>query len=625
MRTFSLLLLLLATTLHAQQIRIEPPNWWTGMQNPRVQLLLHSPNISQLHPRISYPGLHLERSIRTENPNYLFLDLLIEPQARPGTVQIDFIKDGQTTALSIPWQLQPRETGASSRKGFDASDVLYLITPDRFANGNPQNDGLPGMLEAPDRKNKGGRHGGDIEGVRQHLDYLADLGITALWLNPLLENNMQDYSYHGYATTDFYKVDPRFGSNESYRQLTAEARSKGIKMVMDMIVNHCGSLHWWMNDLPSANWLNSNFQTDPAGTGNGQPPAGYVETNHRKTVVQDPHAATADRQQFFDGWFVSTMPDLNQRNPLLATYLIQNSIWWVEYAGLNGIRMDTYPYPDPDFMSEWSCRLMEEYPSLNIVGEEWNLHPAIVSYWQKDKLNPNGYTSCLPSLMDFPGQQALADALTAPESWSTGWIRLYETIAQDFLYPHPDELVVFPDNHDMPRFFAQVGRDVALFKLGLVFFLTSRGIPQIYYGTEILMDSPSNRDDGLIRSDFPGGWPGDAVNGFTGQGLKAEQLEIQSFLKKMLAWRRTAPAIHRGKLTHFAPENGMYVYFRHSEQQRVMVVLNKDAREKTLWTARFAELLDGFSKGRDVISGKTQDLAPGLVVPAKGALVLVLE
>lgn len=624
MRTF-FLLLLSAVSLQAQQIRIEPPNWWTGMQNPRVQLLLHSPGISLLHPSISYPGLHLERSIRTENPNYLFLDLLITPQARPGTVQIDFKKDGKTPALSVPWELLPRDPGAATRKGFNASDVLYLITPDRFANGNPQNDHLPGMLEAHDRNNKGGRHGGDIEGVRQHLDYLADLGITALWLNPLLENNMQDYSYHGYATTDFYKVDPRFGSNEAYRQLTAEARSKGIKMVMDMIVNHCGSLHWWMNDLPSADWLNFNFLAAKPGAGAGQPTTGYVETNHRKTVTQDPHAAEADRRQFFDGWFVPTMPDLNQRNPLLANYLIQNSIWWVEYAGLNGIRMDTYPYPDPDFMSEWSCRLMEEYPLLNIVGEEWNLNPAIVSYWQKDKLNPNGYTSCLPSLMDFPGQQALADALTKPESWSTGWIQLYETIAQDFLYPHPDELVVFPDNHDMPRFFAQVGGDVALFKLGLVFFLTSRGTPQLYYGTEVLMDSPPTRDDGLIRSDFPGGWPGDAVNAFTGKGLRAEQLEVQSFLKKMLSWRRTAPAIHRGKLTHFAPADGVYVYFRHSEEQRVMVVLNKNAGEKTIGTARFAELLGGFSKGRDVISGKTHDLGKGLAAPGKAALVMVLE
>lgn len=614
MKYFTTLLLLLSTagfTFSQKNIsRIEPPNWWTGMKNPAVQLLIYGEKIGDFNPIVSYPGVRIKRVIKVENPNYLFLDLFIGPEAKPGNVCIDFYKN-EILAESHEWPLQQREAGSAQRRGFDNSDVLYLITPDRFANGDPANDEVPGLREKPNRSNKGGRHGGDIEGIRRSLDYFADMGLTAIWLNPVLENDMERYSYHGYSTTDFYKVDPRFGTNEAYRQLSKEASAKGIKLIMDMIVNHCGSFHWWMNDLPSPDWLNF--------------PENYAETNHRKSTIQDPYVSDLDRKLYLDGWFVRTMPDLNQRNPLMANYLTQNSIWWVEYADLAGIRMDTYSYPDPAYMAEWTRRLMEEYPNFNIVGEEWHGNPSIVSYWQRGKSNPDGYVSWLPSLMDFPVQFVLPDALKAPASHNSGWIKLYETLALDFEYPDPMNLVTFPDNHDMPRFFAQVGEDVELFKLGVAFVLTTRGVPQIYYGTEILMTSPPQRDDGIIRSDFPGGWAGDPVNGFTGQGLTEQQRDVQHFMKKLMNWRKTASAVQTGKLTHFVPQDDVYVYFRYDERQRVMVILNKNEKKHNLRLDRFAEMLDGVSKGIDVLSGQSFDLKNELTLPAKSPMILELK
>lgn len=590
--------------------RIEPPNWWVGMHEPTVQLLVHGQQIADLSPRIDYPGVRLERVIKVENPNYLFLDLHIGAAARAGTVSIRFFEK-ERPVETRNWELWQREPGSAQRRGFDNADVIYLITPDRFANGDLTNDQVEDMREGPNRQNPGGRHGGDIEGIRQHLKYLADMGFTALWPNPLLENNMDRYSYHGYAITDFYKIDPRFGSNESFRTLAKEANDKGLKIIMDMVVNHCGSRHWWMEDLPSADWLNTWEQ--------------YTETNHRKSVIQDPYAVEADRKLLYDGWFVTTMPDLNQRNPLMANYLTQNSIWWIEYAGLSGIRMDTYSYPDPGYMAEWSRRLMQEYPHFNIVGEEWNYNPAIVAYWQRGKVNPDGYQSHLPSLMDFPLQQALTHALTVKETGGRGWLALYEILGQDFQYADPFNLVIFPDNHDMPRFFAQVGEDVDLFKLGLTFVLTTRGIPQIYYGTEVLMTSPTERNDGLIRSDFPGGWAGDKADAFSGKGLTDKQLDARAFLKKLLRWRKTAAAVQTGKLAHFDPKDNVYVYFRYNETQRVMVILNKNARPHDLDLSRFAGMLQGITQGSNVLSGQTFSMSGKLALPVKGALVLELK
>jgi len=599
-------------TIAAQQkiSRIEPPNWWTEMKNNTVELLMYGNDIGDFNPSVNYDGVRIERVIKVENPNYLFLDMVIDEAAKPGKVRIDFFKNKKLVE-SHTWELWQREAGSAQREGFNNADVLYLITPDRFANGDPANDEVAGMKEKPNRSFKGGRHGGDIEGIRQHLDYIAGLGFTAIWLNPVLENNMAEYSYHGYSTTDFYKVDPRFGSNDSYRQLAQEAKANDVKLIMDMIVNHCGLEHWWMKDLPTSDWINS-WDT-------------YTQTNHRKTLLQDPYASEYDKKILSDGWFVPTMPDLNQRNELLANYLTQNAIWWIEYLGLAGIRMDTYPYPDIHYMTEWTRRIMEEYPYFNMVGEEWFENPAIVAYWQRGKNNPNGYTSYLPGVMDFPVEMQLAKALNAKEEWKAGWINLYEMLALDFVYPNPENLVTFPDNHDMSRFFTQVNEDFNLFKLGLTFILTTRGVPQIYYGTEILMKNPGTTDHGIIRSDFPGGWAADTVNAFAGEGLTSQQKEATIFLKKLLHWRMNTSAVQTGKLTHFEPKDGVYVYFRYDEQQKVMVILNKNESPYSLKLNRFAEMLKGVTSGKDVLSGLTFDMSRAIDLPLKSPLILELH
>ncbi|MFT7606218.1 MAG: glycosidase, partial [Saprospiraceae bacterium] len=529
----SLISILFSLSIIAQSTidRIEPPNWWADMNNPEVQLLLHGKDIGDLNPKIDYEGVSIRQVIKVENPNYLFVDLNISKAAKSGNIVIQFQEKGKTI-LTENWELQAREKVEADRTTFDQSDVLYLITPDRFANGDPANDAVSGMREKPDRSNKGGRHGGDIEGIRQHLDYVADLGFTAIWVNPVLENDMAVYSYHGYSTTDFYKVDPRFGTNEAYKSLVKEAESKGIKFIMDMIVNHCGSYHWWMEDLPCSDWINQWPE--------------YTNTNHRKATVQDPYSSKIDKKLFTDGWFVPTMPDLNQRNPLMANYLTQNAIWWIEYLGLAGIRMDTYPYPDMEYMTEWTRRVEEEYPNYNVVGEEWNINPTIVAYWQRGKTNANGYTSYLRSLMDFPLQSAMVKALNSDESWGKGLMNLYELLAQDFVYAAPEELVVFPDNHDMSRIFTQLNEDYDKLKNAIAYILTVRGVPQFYYGTEILMTNPGTGDHGIIRSDFPGGWEGDTINAFNNIGLTTQQMDAHAFFKKLLNWRKTATVVHHG-------------------------------------------------------------------------------
>ncbi len=588
--------------------RVEPPQWWVGMKNSNLQLLVYGEKIAELSPSIKHKGVKLTRVHQVENPNYLFLDLTIAPNAKTGTLKIDFSKKGEKI-LSHKYPLKARTPFAAQRRGFDNADVLYLITPDRFANAIEKNDAIEGLKEQPNREFGGGRHGGDIEGIRKNLDYIADLGFTAIWLNPVLENDMEVYSYHGYSTTDFYKVDPRFGTNEDYKKLSEQASKKGVKLIMDMIVNHCGLDHWWMKDLPSEDWINQWEN--------------MTFTNHRKSLLQDPYAAESDKKVFTDGWFVETMPDLNQRNRFMAIYLIQNGIWWIEYLGLAGIRMDTYPYPDMDYMTEWTRRVMEEYPNFNVVGEEWYETPTIVAYWQQGKQNPNGYTSSLKSLMDFPVQVSLKNALNAKETWSEGWIDLYEMLAQDFLYAAPNDLVVFPDNHDMKRVYSQLNEDYDLFKLAMAFYMTTRGVPQIYYGTEILMSSSD--DHGNIRSDFPGGWKGDAINAFTGEGLTSQQKEAQAFFKKLLNWRKTKTVVHEGKLTHFIPEEGVYVYFRYDDAESIMVILNKNEGDYTLDMSRFAERLENKLTGTDVLSGSTYDVTKTIQLPAKTPLILELK
>jgi glycosidase len=611
MRKLSIFIILIAFSISTFALnvdRVEPTFWWVGMKNPTVQLMIHGQEIAATEISLNYPGVKIQTISRQENPNYVFIDLNISPEAKAGTFAIQFRKN-KKEVVSYTYELKNREPHSADRKGFDQSDVIYLITPDRFANGNPANDAVAGMKELPNRSDYNGRHGGDIQGIKNSLDYLSGLGFTSVWLNPVLENNMTRVSYHGYSTTDFYKVDPRYGTNEEYREFGKTIHQKGMKLMMDMIFNHIGSEHWWMNDMPCADWL--NFYPE------------YKITTHRRTVNQDPYASEVDKKAMSDGWFVPTMPDLNQRNSFMVNYLIQNSIWWTEYVGLDGIRMDTYPYPDKFGMAAWTNRMLEEYPQFYMVGEEWTTNPAIVSYWQKGKVNQDGYVSNLPGLMDFPMNDAVIQGLKNPGN--DGFVRIYEELANDFQFADPEKLVIFPDNHDMTRFYDQLDNNIDLMKMGLVWYATTRGIPQLFYGTEVLMTSPGPKEDGKIRADFPGGWAGDAVNAFTGAGLTSQQKDIQDFIRKILNWRKASPVIYTGELKHFVPMDNIYVYFRYNQNRKVMVVMNKNTQEKTLDTDRFNEILVNCTSGKEIISGTTIADLKTLKVPAMSAMIIELK
>ena len=464
-----------ASAAGARIDRVEPAHWWAGMKNPRLQLLVHGENVAALEPAIDDPRVTLRSVIRTASPNYLFLDLLLAPGATPGRFEVAFRERGRTL-LTHDYELRARGPGSAERRGFGPADALYLAMPDRFANGDPSNDGVPGFAERANRADPDGRHGGDLEGLRARLDYIAGMGFTQLWLNPVLENDQPRGSYHGYAITDFYRVDPRLGDNALYARLGADARARGIGLVMDVILNHCGSGHWWMDDLPDPDWINHGRQ--------------FVGTTHRRETLWDPHASQADVAAFVDGWFVPAMPDLNQRHPQLATYLIQNTIWWIESAGLSGLRVDTLPYSDRGFLYQWRERVLEEYPALTIVGEDWSIDPAIVSRWQQGPPPGEQPSPPPPSLMDFPLQNAFVRGLMEPEGRETGLLRIYQALANDFLYADPNRLVVFADNHDMSRIHTQLGASAARTRMAMVFFATVRGAPQFTWGSEILTLTP---------------------------------------------------------------------------------------------------------------------------------------
>ena len=606
------LLVVVNTTLFSQRIdRMEPANWWIGMEHTSLQVLVYGENLGDMSPKVESYSLMLDSTVYVDNPNYLFLYLSVLPEAKAEEVPIDFYLNGRLT-LTRNFQLRDREDGRSDIQGFNSSDVMYLITPDRFANGDPGNDRVEGMPDLPNRTHKFGRHGGDIKGIVDHLDYIADLGFTAIWLNPAIENDMPEYSYHGYAATDFYKIDARFGSNEEFKEFCEAARAKGIKIIMDMIMNHSGSEHWFVKDPPVKNWINNDGV--------------FMISNHQHNTVQDIHASPHDLRHFTDGWFVETMPDLNQRNKLMADYLITNTLWWIEYSGISGIRMDTYPYPDKDFMTDWTCAVMKEYPAFSIVGEEWNGSPAIVSYWQRGKVNHDGYTSCLPSVMDFPLQEAFVGGLTQKEGWTTGITGAYKMLTHDFLYPDPNSLVTFLDNHDMERFFTQIDNDMDLYYMGLIFIATVRGTPQIYYGTEILMHSNgANGDHGIVRSDFPGGWAGDEVNGFSGTGLDEDQKAAQAYVKKLLNWRKGNKAVHDGELIHFIPKDGLYSYFRILGDQKVLVVLNKSDEAAGLALERYDGIISIPARALDVMGSADLVIDENYRVPPRSGVILELR
>ena len=584
---------------------LEPPFWWTDMKNDKLQLMVHGPNIADLRPSISYDNIRITDVKTLHNPNYLFINLEISKNIQPGQFDINFLKNNKTI-IKHNYTILERDMNSMHRNGFSSKDVIYLITPDRYANGNPKNDTVSELTEKANRKNKDSRHGGDLKGIIDHLDYISDMGFTQIWLNPVLENNQPKYSYHGYSTTDYYNIDARFGSNQLYKELSTKAKEKGIGIIMDLILNHIGSGHWWMNDLPSKDWI--NFEGE------------FIQTNHIHEAVHDPHLTQSQKDLFTDGWFVETMPDLNQDNEFLSTYLIQASIWWIEFANLSGYRIDTYPYVDKKFLSQWSKRISEEYPNFNYVGEEWTSNVTMVSYWQKGSKTYDDYESFIPSMMDFPLQSALNKAIQSEERWDSGIGNIYRVLSNDFQYGDPYNLVVFAGNHDMKRIYSELNENMDLYKMAMTFISTVRGIPQIYYGTEIAMTS--TEDHGQLRKDFPGGWPNDRVNAFVDTGLKPNQLEAKRFLKKLLNWRKNNAAIINGKMIHYPVRDGVYVYFREYKNDLVMVAMNNKERKMRIDSQRFYEVIKDRKSGKDIFNDKIYKLSKKITIPAKTVIVL---
>ena len=588
--------------------KIAPSYWWADMKNPELQILLYGNHISSSEVSLSGKGVILKEVVKQDNPNYLLLYIdLSEAEAQTFNIAL---KDGKKK-LTIPYELKPRVRKGEDVKGFTSEDVLYLIMPDRFANGNPDNDIVEGMLEnRVDRNDSFARHGGDLQGIADYLDYIADLGVTAIWLNPTQENDMKEGSYHGYAITDYYQLDRRLGSNEEFKTLVEKAHQKGLKVVMDMIFNHCGSENYLFKDKPSKEWF--NFHSE------------YVQTSFKTASVMDVHASEYERKIATDGWFTSVMPDWNQRNRHVARYLIQNSIWWIEYTGINGIRQDTHPYADFDFMSEWCKEVLEEYPYFNIVGETWLNSNVLVSYWQKDSKLAAPRNSNLPTVMDFPLQSLMNQAFDEETGeWGGGLYKLYDYLTQDIVYADPMNLLVFFDNHDTSRFATtdEKADNLTRYKQTITFLLTTRGIPQIYYGTEILMAADKANGDGLLRCDFPGGWQNDAKNCFEATNRTPQQNEAFSFMQKLLQWRKGNEVIAKGKLKHFAPNKGIYVYERKYGNQSVVVFLNGNDREQTIDLHPYQEILST-SSAHDLLTDKKIELRNELTLPSRGIYLL---
>ncbi|MCC4832850.1 glycoside hydrolase family 13 protein [Shewanella sp. 10N.7] len=623
--TYSLLATLMFSAPSFAEITnlsVEPESWWADMENSSLQILVYGDNISQMQVKLDQSqGVKLKQTHQSTSPNHLFIDLDLK-NAQPQTLQFG-LYDNDTFIQSFDYSIQAREVGSRDRQGFSNKDVIYLITPDRFVNGNPDNDNHPSMLENVNRSDKDGRHGGDIMGIRKSLPYLQDLGVTQLWINPLLENNQAQYSYHGYSTTDFYNIDPRFGSNEEYKSLVEEAQQFGIGIIKDVIVNHMGSGHRWMADFPTSTWINGQKQWQ-------QNPQDIIYTSHRRTTVQGPYAMADDRAEFENGWFTDTMPDMNQTDPFMATYLIQNSIWWVEYAGLSGIREDTYSYADKAFLTRWSKAIMDEYPNFNIVGEEWTDNPITVSYWQAGKQNADGYVSHTPSMMDFPLYEVLISSLTENEDWGSGFINLYEMLANDVVYAKPTDLVLFEGNHDTNRLFSLMNDDIALYKMAMTYVMTSNRIPQMFYGSEVLMTSPTkDRNDGLVRGDFPGGWADDAVNVFTQQNLSELQADALAFNKTLLNFRKSSLALQQGALSHYVPKDGVYIQARRykaaNRDETVLIIYNKNDQPQQLDLSRFKDVIGDNKNGENIFSQHSYSLDKSLTLKEKGVIILTLS
>ena len=620
-KLFTILFLILFNLHSTSQIdRVHPPNWWIGYKNPNLQLLIKAEKINDYKVNINYPGVKITNIHNADSPNYIFLDLEISDKAREGSFIITFTKENKT--LSYSYKLRKKRSLEDQSNGFDSSDAIYLITPDRFANGNYENDIIDFLKERKiDRANNYARHGGDLKGIFENISYIKNMGFTSLWLNPVLINDMKEGSYHGYATTDYYSVDPRFGSMKEYIELSLELKKNNIKLIKDIIVNHCGLYHWWMDDLPFKDWL--NFQENYLKSNDKTIEKNTVYSNHRRTTIQDIYASKSDYRGMLDGWFVPTMPDLNQKNKFLANYLIQNSLWWIETLNLSGIRQDTYPYAEKEFMSKWAGRIMSEYPKFNIVGEEWSYNPIRIAYWQDGNNNKDGYKSNLKSTMDFAMQKAIQEGILEEEAWNTGLIKIYENLANDFYYSNPESLLIFNDNHDMSRIHTQMKKDITKTKMAIGLMLVLPRIPQLLYGTEILMEDSSNPGDhGLIRSDFPGGWDNDKINAFSKQNLTDDQIEMQEYLKVLLNFRKKSKAIHIGNTIHFAPKNGVYLLQRRYNDEIVIFIINKNKNDVRLSNDRFSELNLNNIVFSDIHSGKKFSFSKTLKLKSNSSYIL---
>ncbi len=589
--------------------RVEPTNWYAGMKNPSLQLMVYGKGIKQANVSTDYAGVKVDSVVRLDSPDYLLVYLNLQG-AQPGTMKLNFEQGGKKKQVN--YEIKRRDMPGEARQGFTNADVLYMLMPDRFADGNVKNNMVKGMLDQRCvRTEPSLRHGGDLEGIRQHLDYFNELGVTTLWFTPVLENDMPSggghSSYHGYATTDYYKVDPRFGTNEDYRRLVDEAHQKGLKVVMDMIFNHCGSSHPWQINPPASDWFN-------------QPNYG-LQTSFKLTPCVDPYASEIDKRETEEGWFVSSMPDLNQNNPHVATYLIQNSIWWVETVGINGIRMDTYPYAYAAPMARWMKQLNEEYPNFNTVGETWVTQPAYTAAWQKDsrlvKQNSN-----LKTVMDFAFYEAMDSCKhETTDDWWRGFNRVYNTFVYDYLYTDVNHVMAFIENHDTDRFLGE-GKDVNRLKQGLALLLTIKRIPQLYYGTEVLMNGVKKVTDGNVRKDFMGGFPGDERNCFTADGRTAAENEMFGWLSRLLHWRKGNDVIVNGTQTQFCPHNGVYVIARRHEGKTVMLMLNGLDKENKVDVKRYAELIGTTAEASNVLTGAKINLTTDIPIPTHGTLLI---
>ncbi len=606
-----ILFFLFTSSLVAQVDRVEPPFWWSDMNHSDVQIMFHGKNIALNEVTVSN-GIVVKDIQKTANPNYIFITIDVKNVA-PTQLTFTF-KNKDKVVDTQKYELKKRRDNSAQREGFNSSDLIYLIMSDRFANANPNNDNSPETIEKANRSNLNGRHGGDIEGIIKNLDYIQSLGATAIWPTPLCEDNDERGSYHTYGQSDVYKIDSRFGTNEDYVRLSSELHKRGMKNIMDYVTNHWGYKHWMMDDLPTYDWIHQF--------------PGYAQTNYHMSTQFDTHAAPIDAKMCMDGWFVKSMPDLNQSNPLVLNYLIQNALWWIEYADLDGFRVDTYSYCDKEGISKWTKSITDEYPNFNIVGEVWMHSQAQMAYWQKDsKIGAiESFNSYLPSVMDFTLQDAVSSVFDENKAtWDKGMIKVYDNFTNDFLYPYTNNMLVFLENHDTNRFNTIYKKDFKKYQLALALLATIRGIPQIYYGSEIGMDGDKGIGDGDIRKDFPGGWNGDTNNAFTSSGRTAEQQKFYEYTSKLFNWRKNKSVIHTGKTTHYIPENNVYVYFRYSEKESVMVILNNSTEKQTLSTSRFHDNIQNYTSGIDVITKKSTDITKEITIDGQSVMILELK